>query len=127
MDNILKVSEALSEWAMNVAKSVLPKVQIPPTSTIGGFMRMLGVDISTYNVYDELGFIIQPTIKHYVEPMVGKFLSGMSDEEVKTMAMTYAEAFRKQAAERGYVNLFGIQLGESAFLGLQNILNEKLS
>ena len=90
-------------------------------------MRMLGVDISTYNVYDELGFIIQPTIKHYVEPMVSKFLSGMSDEEVKAMAMTYAEAFRKQAAERGYVNLFGIQLGESAFLGLQNILNEKLS
>ena len=127
MDNILKVSEALSEWAMNVAKSVLPKVQIPPTSTIGGFMRMLGVDLSTYNVYDELGFIIQPTIRHYVEPMVNKFLSGMSDEEVKTMAMTYAEAFRKQAAERGYVNLFGIQLGESAFLGLQNILNEKLS
>ena len=127
MDNILKVSEALSEWAMNVAKSVLPKVQIPPTSTIGGFMRMLGVDISTYNVYDELGFIIQPTIKHYVEPMVSKFLSGMNDEEVKAMAMTYAEAFRKQAAERGYVNLFGIQLGESAFIGLQDILNEKLS
>lgn len=126
MDNVLRVSEALSEWAINVAKSVLPKVQIPPTSTIGGFMRMLGVDISTYSIYDELGFIIQPTIKHYVEPMVSKLLSGMNDEDVKTMAMAYADAFRKQAAERGYVNLFGIQLGESAFIGLQEILTNKL-
>lgn len=127
MSNIEKVNEALTEWTMNVAKSVLPNVQIPPTSGIGGFMRMLNIDLRTYNIYDELGFLLRPTIKQYMEPMLSKFFAGKSDEEVKDMVMSYAEAFREQARQRGYVNLFGVHLGEDAFEGLCNILTEKLS
>lgn len=126
MDNILKVSEALSEWAMNVAKSVLPQIAIPPTSTIGKMMGFIGVDVRSYSLYDELGFIIEPTIKHYVEPKLTSMLEGMSDEQIKDMAMMYATAFRKRAVEQGHVNLFGIQLGESAFVGLEEILTNKL-
>lgn len=127
MDNLLKVNEALTEWLMNVAKSVLPQVHIPPASSIGSFMQMLNIDLRTYNIYDELGFLLKPTIKHYVEPMVNKFFSGKSDDEIKEFAMSMADAFREQARTKGYVNLFGIQLGESAFNGLHDILNEKLS
>lgn len=127
MGNLLKVNEALAEWAMNVAKSVLPNVQIPPTSGIGGFMQMLGVDIRTYSIYDELGFLLKPTIKHYIEPMLGKFFDGKSDEEIKAFVMSVAEEMREQARVKGYVNVFGIQLGESAFNGLIDILNQKLS
>ena len=88
---------------------------------------MIGVDLRTYSIYDELGFLLKPTIKHYVEPMLNKFFEGKSDEEVKEFAMAYAEAFREQARDKGYVNLFGIQLGESTFDGLLDILNQKLS
>ena len=127
MNNLLKVNEALTEWLMNVAKSVLPNVQIPPTSGIGGFMQMLGVDLRNYSIYDELGFLLKPTIKNYLQPMLNKFFEGKSDEEVKAFAMSYAEAFKEQAREKGHVNVFGIQLGESTFDRLIDILNEKLS
>lgn len=126
MSNIIKVNEALTEWIMNVAKSVLPNVQIPPMSGIGGLMNMIGVDPRTYNIYDELGFIVKPMIRHYVEPMLNKFFDGKSDEEIKEMAMMFAESFREQAQNKGYVNLFGIQLGTSAFDGLIDILNQKM-
>lgn len=126
MSNIIKVNEALTEWVMKVAKSVLPQVQIPQTSSIGGLMRMLNIDPRTYSIYDELGFLLKPTIKHYVEPMVGKFFNGMSDEQVKELAMSYVEAFSEQAREKGRINLFGIHLGADAFDGLRDILNEKL-
>ena len=127
MNNLLKVNDALTEWLMNVAKSVLPNVQIPPTSGIGGFMQMLGVDLRNYSIYDELGFLLKPTIKNYLQPMLNKFFEGKSDEEVKAFAMSYAEAFKEQAREKGHVNVFGIQLGESTFDRLIDILNEKLS
>lgn len=127
MDGALnKVNEALAEWLNNVAKSVLPQVQIPPTSGIGGFMQMLGIDLRTYSIYDELGFILKPMLRYYTEPMVSKFFEGKSDEEVKRMSLMLAESFREQARARGYVNVFGIQLGESAFEGLIDILNQKM-
>ena len=126
MSNIIKVNEALAEWMVKVARSVLPNVQIPPTSGIGGLMQMLNIDLRTYNIYDELGFLLKPTIKHFLEPMLSKFFDGKSDEEVKVLAMAYVEAFRDQAREKGYVNLFGIHLGADAFDGLHDILINKL-
>ena len=123
---ITKVNEALTEWVMNVAKSVLPNVQIPPTSGIGGFMQMLNIDLRTYNIYDELGFLLKPTIKHYMQPMLNKFFEGKSDAEIKEFTMAIAESFREEARNKGYVNVFGIQLGESAFDGLHEILTKHL-
>lgn len=87
---------------------------------------MLNVDLRTYNIYDELGFLLKPTIKHYIEPMLGKFFNGMDDEQIKELAMSYVEAFSEQARAKGHVNLFGIHLGADAFEGLRDILNEKL-
>jgi hypothetical protein len=127
MASIDKLGEALSEWGMNVAKSVLPNVKIPPTSSIGGFMQMLGVDVRTYSIYDELGFLLKPTMRRFIRPTLDKYLGGMTDAEVEEMAIEYVEAMRAQAAERGYINLFGVQVGANAFDGLKDILTEKFS
>ena len=127
MASIDKLSEALTEWGMNVAKSVLPNVKIPPQSGIGGFMQMLGVDLRSYSIYDELGFLLKPTMRRFIQPTLAKYLSGMTDVEVEEMAMEYVEAMREKANERGYVNLFGIQVGANAFDGLKDILTNKFN
>jgi hypothetical protein len=127
MTSIDKLAEALTEWGMNVAKSVLPNVKIQPQSGIGGFMQMLGVDISSYNIYNELGFLLKPMMRRFIQPTLTKYLNGMSDAEVEEMAMEYAEAMREKANEKGYVNLFGIQVGANAFDGLKDILTNKFN
>ena len=127
MASIDKLSEALTEWGMNVAKSVLPNVKIPPQSGIGSFMQMLGVDIRTYNIYNELGFLLKPTMRRFIQPTLTKYLGGMTDAEVEEVAMEYVETMREKANERGYINLFGIQVGANAFDGLKDILTAKFS
>lgn len=126
MSNIDKVSAALSEWLFNVAKSVLPKFSIPAESAIGKFMYgMLGVNPASYNVWNELGFLAEPLIQTMVTPMLNSRLSGIPDEQVKDIAMKFADAFIEQARSKKHVNLFGLQLGENAFEGLKQILTEK--
>lgn len=127
MASIDKLGEALTEWGMNVAKSVLPNVKIPPQSGIGSFMAMIGVDTNSYNIYNELGFLLKPTMRRVIQPTLVKYLNGMTDAEVEEMAMEYAEALRTQAMERGYVNVFGIQVGANAFDGLKDILTSKFN
>lgn len=127
MASIDKLGEALSEWGMNVAKSVLPNIKIPPQSGIGSFMQMLGVDIRSYSIYDELGFLLKPTMRRLMQPTLTKYLGGMTDAEVEEMAMEYVEAMREKANERGYVNLFGVQVGANAFDGLKDILTDKFN
>jgi hypothetical protein len=127
MTSIDKLAEALTEWGMNVAKSVLPNVKITPQSGIGSFMQMLGIDPISYNIYNELGFLLKPTMRRFIQPTLARYLNGMSDAEVEEMALEYAEAMREKANERGYVNLFGIQVGANAFDGLKDILTAKFN
>ena len=127
MSSIDKLSEALTEWGMNVAKSVLPNVKIPPQSGIGSFMQMLGIDPMSYNIYNELGFLLKPTMRRFIQPTLAKYLGGMTDAEVEEVALEYAEAMREKANERGYINLFGIQVGANAFDGLKDILTDKFN
>jgi hypothetical protein len=128
MTSVDKVSVALSEWVFNVAKSVLPKVGIPTESAVGKFMYgILGVNPATYNVWNELGFLAEPMIQTMVTPMVGKYLQGIPDEQVQDVVMKFADAFVKQAREKGSVNLFGLEMGENAFADLKAILTSKFN
>lgn len=128
MTSIDKVSVALSEWVFNVAKSVLPKVGIPTESAVGKFMYgILGVNPATYNLWNELGFLAEPMIQTMVTPMVGKYLQGIPDEQVQEVVMKFADAFVKQAREKGSVNLFGLEMGENAFTDLKAILTSKFN
>jgi hypothetical protein len=128
MTSVDKVSVALSEWVFNVAKSVLPKVGIPTESAVGKFMYgILGVNPASYNVWNELGFLAEPMIQTMVTPMVGKYLQGIPDEQVQDVVMKFADAFVKQAREKGSVNLFGLEMGENAFTDLKAILTSKFN
>lgn len=116
----------MSEWGFNVAKSVLPKINIPTESAIGKFMYgILGVNPASYNVWNELGFLAEPMIQSLVSPMVGRLMRGIPEEQVKDIAMKFADAFVKQAREKGSVNLFGLEMGENAFADLRAILASK--
>lgn len=128
MTSVDKVSVALSEWVFNVAKSVLPKVGIPTESAVGKFMYgILGVNPATYNVWNELGFLAEPMIQTIVTPMVGRYLQGIPDEQVQDVVTKFADAFVKQAREKGSVNLFGLEMGENAFTDLKAILASKFN
>ncbi len=128
MSNIDKVSAALSEWLFNVAASALPNVKIPTESPIGKFMYgILGVNPAEYNLWKELGFLAEPTIDVMVHPILSKVLGSIPDDQIKEIANKYADAFLRQAQEKGAVNLFGIELGPNAFEGLKTILASKFS
>jgi hypothetical protein len=127
MTNIEKVSAAVSEWLFNVAKSVLPKFTIPADSSIGKFMYgILGVNPASYNVWSELGFLAEPMIQAVVTPMLNARLSGIPDDQIKDLAYKFVDAFIEQAKTKKHVNLFGIQLGENAFVGLKDLLTQHL-
>jgi hypothetical protein len=126
MTNIDKVGVVLSQWMFNVAKSVLPRVGIPAESAIGKFMYgILGVNPASYNLWNELGFLAEPLIQTMVTPIVGRYMQGIPDEQVKDIAMKFADAFVTQAQEKGSVNLFGLEMGENAFADLKAMLAAK--
>ena len=125
MTNIDKVSLAASEWAFNVAKAFLPQFSIPIGGKLGGFMQILGQDPAKYNKWNELGFLAEPLIQSMVSPMVNKMLSGMPDEQIPDLAMKFADSFIQRAEEKGSVNLFGVELGQSSFERLKEILASK--
>lgn len=128
MTNTDILISAIVEWIGNIASSVLPQVKIQPTSTIGRMMSgFLGINPAQYNIWAELGFLINPTIQSFVEPQIRKYVATIPDEKIKDMAMQYADALLAQAQEKGSVNVFGVQLGTKTFEGLKNILTEKFN
>ena len=127
MTNSALVSSAISEWVFKVAASVLPKVRIPAESAIGKFMYgILGVDPAHYNLWNELGFLAEPTIEVVVSPMIGRYLGGLPEEQIKDVAMKYVDAMITEVERKGSINLFGLQLGRDAFEDLKRIMTEKL-
>lgn len=124
---INKVTSALSAWLFNVAKSLLPKVNIPTESAIGKFMYgILGVNPASYNIWNELGFLAQPTIQALVTPMLNNFLSGMTDEQIKDIVMKYADAMLEEVDRKGSINLFGMELRRDAIEDLKRMLIKEM-
>ena len=125
MTNIDKVSLALSEWAFNVAKAFLPQFKIPVGGKLGGLMQLLGQNPATYNIWNELGFLAEPLIQSVVSPAVSRMLSGMPDEQIPDIAMKFVDSFIKRAEEKGSVNVFGLEMGQSSFVRLKEIMESK--
>lgn len=122
-----KVTSALSAWAFNIAKSILPKISIPAESAIGKFMYgILGVNPASYNLWSELGFLAHPTIQAFIAPMLNNFFKGMTDEQIKSIVMQYADAMLEEVDKKGSINLFGLELRRDAFEDLKRMLVEKL-
>lgn len=125
MTNIDKVSSALSEWGFHVAKSFLPQMKIPVGGKLGGLMQLIGADPATYNIWNELGFLVEPMIQTAVTPAVHKMLASFPEEQIPELAMKYVDAFIQRADEKGSVNLFGLEMKRDAFEGLKRILSAK--
>lgn len=121
------ITIGISEWLENVIASALPKVSINPNGTIGKMMNgFFGIDLSTYNVWKELGFLAQPMIQNFVAPAIGKYLAMIPEDKLEEAVMSLVDAMIAQAEKNGYVNVFGIQLGKNAFQGLKDILEKKV-
>lgn len=128
MTNADILVSAVTEWLGKVAVSVLPKIHIPPTSSIGRMMSgFFGINPTQYNVWNELGFLLTPTLQSFVEPKLRQMMSAIPDENIKDMAMIYADALIQQAETKGSVNVFGIEIGRNAFDGLKGILEQKFN
>lgn len=127
MTNIDKLSLAVSEWTFNVAKAFLPQFKIPVGGKLGGFMQILGQNPSTYNVWNELGFLAEPLIQSVVTPSLSQMMKGMPDEQIPDLAMKFVDSFIKRAEEKGSVNVFGLELGQSSFERLKEILESKFN
>jgi hypothetical protein len=120
---INKVTSALSAWAFNIAKSILPKVNIPTESAIGKFMYgILGVNPASYNVWNELGFLATPVINAFSKPMLQQYLSLIPDEQIKDVALNMVNAMVEQANMKGHINIFGVEVGRNAFEDLKRMV-----
>lgn len=125
MTNLDKVSAALGQWGFNVVKSVLPSVKIPVGGKLGGLMQLIGADPSSYNIWNELGFLAEPLIQTMVTPAVHRMLGSIPDDQIPELAMKFVDSFIARAEEKGGVNLFGIELGKSTFERLKEILSSQ--
>lgn len=123
MTNAEILSKALGEWGFNIAKSFLPKFRIPQGGKLGGFMQIIGMDPAKYNIWNELGFLAEPIIQSVVSPLIARYAASVPDEQLKELAYKFADAFIAQAKQKGSVNLFGMELGENAFVGLKDIMD----
>lgn len=127
MAQINNLIAAVSEWTFKVAASVLPKVKIPAESPIGKFMYgFIGVDPASYNLWEELGFLAEPTIEVVVSPMIHQYLGGMDDEQIKSISMKFVDSMIAQVDRKGSINLFGMQLQRDAFVDLKRIMTSKM-
>jgi hypothetical protein len=123
MNNIDKLSNIIAEWLSDIVASVLPKVSIPPTSGIGKVMNgLLGIDLTTYNVWNELGFLATPVINAFSKPMLQQYLSLIPDEQIKDVALNMVNAMVEQANMKGHINIFGVQVGKNAFEDLKRMV-----
>lgn len=120
------ISQALSEWAFKVAKSILPQVQIPVGGKLGGLMQILGVNPATYNIWNELGFLAEPVIQTMVTPAIQRLMQGIPEEQVEELALKYVDAFIEQAKKKGSVNLFGVELERDDLNELRSLLETRL-
>lgn len=124
MTNVDRLGVALSQWAFKLASNVLPQIKIPTDSAVGKFMSgILRVDPSSYNIWNELGFLAEPTIQVMITPFIHKFMSAIPEDQIRDVALRYADAFCQRAREKGSVNLFGIDVGQNAFEDLKHIIN----
>lgn len=125
MKNIDKLATGLGQWMFKVAAGVLPQVKIPVNSGVGKVMSLIGVDVSTYNIWRELGFLAEPTMQVLVTPLLNQYLGAIPDDKVKEIAMMYADAMVKKSEEKGSINLFGMEIGQDAFEDLKEILTRE--
>lgn len=120
------VTAVLCRWLMNVAESVLPSVRVSPTGSVGRVLSgFFGIDLQSYSVWDELGFLAEPTIRSFVAPRVSGWLAAIPAERLGDTVNAYVDALVERAESNKSVNVFGVRIGANAFRDLKRMLNEQ--
>lgn len=82
-----------------------------------------------YNVTQELGFLLRPTVNAMLGPAISRVLqsSGIEDSDIPKYAHELAKSMRNEANEKGVVTVFDtFILSESDIITLQDLLNKNL-
>ena len=124
MSNIDKISTAMTAWITEMASTILPSARIPADTKIGKVMSALfNINLSTYNPWNELSFLLAPTMKNFVEPMIYNLFSNLPEDKIMEVANAYIDSFVEQARKKGEINVFGIRMESKDFEKLRDILS----
>lgn len=108
-------------------KTIGGGIKIPVTSGIGKFMgSVFGLDLSTYNLLNELDFIIEPTLDYIIKPQLAKLSKFIPDEQIPKVVNSYLDAAISKATAKGSVNLFGFEFEATAFQNLKREIDNSL-
>ena len=119
MNNAELVAVAVRKWLTPIVKTIGGGIKIPVTSGIGKFMSsFFGLDLSTYNVLNELDFIIEPTLAK-----LSKFIP---DEQIPKVVNSYLDSAITKATAKGSVNIFGFEFEATAFQNLKREIDNSL-
>lgn len=94
---------------------------------VGKFMgSVFGLDLSTYNLLNELDFIIEPTLDYIIKPQLAKLSKFIPDEQIPKVVNSYLDAAISKATAKGSVNLFGFEFEATAFQNLKREIDNSL-
>lgn len=88
--------------------------------------KKLGLDLSTYNLLNELDFIIEPTLDYIIKPQLAKLSKFIPDEQIPKVVNSYLDAAISKATAKGSVNLFGFEFEATAFQNLKREIDNSL-
>ena len=101
MNNSELVAVAVRKWLTPIVKTIGDGIKIPVTSGIGKFMSsFFGLDLSTYNVLNELDFIIEPTLDYIIKPQLAKLSKFIPDEQIPKVVNSYLDAAISKATAK---------------------------
>lgn len=127
MSNAELLTIAFRNWLIPIIKTIGGGIKLPVGNGIAKFMSgFLGIDLSTYNVLNELDFIIEPTLDNVIEPQLRKLSNFVPDEQLPKVIDSYIESAITKAKARGSVNLFGFEFEATAFQNLKNEIDKSL-
>lgn len=127
MINAELVAVAVGKWLTPIVKTIGGGIKIPITSGIGKFMgSVFGLDLSTYNLLNELDFIIEPTLDYIIKPQLAKLSKFIPDEQIPKVVNSYLDAAISKATAKGSVNLFGFEFEATAFQNLKREIDNSL-
>lgn len=87
---------------------------------------VFGLDLSTYNLLNELDFIIEPTLDYIIKPQLAKLSKFIPDEQIPKVVNSYLDAAISKATAKGSVNLFGFEFEATAFQNLKREIDNSL-
>lgn len=130
MTNKEILSNSVSQWATPIVQEILPNVNIPKMGFINNFMgKMLGIDLSNYNIWNEFSFLFNDLIGDFINPQIDNFLNNLHipEDKIPEFYPKVLNSCINHCREKGFLNVFGLQFDERAFQNLKSTLDTNFS